>query len=108
MDRFPGRTREIRGKQYLNGEDYLSWRGRRVKGNISSGLSPGLTMSRWNQWVEEQGGKGKATLAETQVGKLACRAVGYQYQIQEGSEGLVQYGHGQAVRQSLTVRECCQ
>ena len=88
LDRFPGRTREIRGKQYLNWEDYLSWRGRRVKGNISSGLSPGLTMSRWNQWVEEQGGKGKATLAETQVGKLACRAEGYQYQVQEGSEGL--------------------
>ena len=46
LDRFPGRTREIDERLYLNWEDYLGWRGRRVKGNISSGLSPGLIMSR--------------------------------------------------------------
>ena len=70
QERFPGRTREIQGKQYLNWEDYRGWRGRWVKGNNTSGLSPGLVMSRWNRWVEEQGGEGKATLAGTLVGKL--------------------------------------
>ena len=59
LDRFPGRTREIDGRQFLNWEDYLDWRGRRVKGNMTSGLSPGLIMSPWNRWVEEQGGEAK-------------------------------------------------
>ena len=45
LDRFPDRTREIAGRLYLSWEDYLGWRGRRVKGNITSGLSPGLVMS---------------------------------------------------------------
>lgn len=35
-------SHQIEGNQYLNWEDYLGWRGRRVKGNITSGLSPGL------------------------------------------------------------------
>ncbi len=63
LDRFPCRTRKIDGHEYLNWEDYLGWRGRRVKGNIASGLSNGLVMSRWNRWVKEQGGEGKAALA---------------------------------------------
>ncbi len=45
-------------------------------------------MSRWNQWVEEQGGEGKATLAGTLVGKLSCHAEGYRYQVHEGPKGL--------------------
>jgi len=52
LDRFSGHTREIQGKQYLNWEDYLDWRGRRVKGNLKSGLSPGLVLSQWNRWAE--------------------------------------------------------
>ena len=39
---------EIAGCLYLNWKDYLAWRGRRVKGNIIFGLSPGLVVSRWN------------------------------------------------------------
>ena len=27
LERFPGRTREIDGRKYLNWEDYLGWRG---------------------------------------------------------------------------------
>ena len=71
LDRFPGRTREIDGRKYLNSEAYLGWRGRRVKGDIQSGPIPGLVASRWNQWVKEQGGDGKTTLAGVPVGKLA-------------------------------------
>ena len=88
LDRFPGQTREMDGRKYLNWDDYLKWRGRRVKGNIASGLSPGLVVSRWNRWVEEQGGDGKATLAGTLVGKLSCHAERYHYQVHEGIEGL--------------------
>ncbi len=69
LDRFPGRTQETDGRKYLNWEDYLGWRGRRVKGNIASGLSPGLVMSRWNRWAEEQSGEGKMILARTLVGR---------------------------------------
>ena len=45
-------------------------------------------MARWNRWVEEQDGEGKATLAGMLVGKLGCHAEGYQYKVQEGTEGL--------------------
>lgn len=79
LDRCLGRTREIDGPPCLIWEDYLGWRGRRVKENIASGLSSGLVMSRWNRWVEEQGGEGKATLAGMLVGKLGCHAEGYRY-----------------------------
>ena len=41
LDRVPGRTREIEGRQHLNWEDYRGWRGRRVKGNLKSGLIQG-------------------------------------------------------------------
>lgn len=88
LDGFPGRTRKILVKQYLNWEDYLGWRGRRLKGNITPGLCPGLIMSRWNRRVEEQGGEGKAALGGTLVGKLGCHAEGYRYQVHEGTEGL--------------------
>ncbi len=88
LDRFPGRTQEIAGCLYLNWEDYLTWRGRRVKGNVTSRLSPGLIMFPWNRWVEEQGGEGKATLAGTLVGKLRCHAEGYRYEVHESTEGL--------------------
>ncbi len=47
QERFPGRTREFDRRQYLNCEDYLVWSGRRLKVNITSGLSPGLVMSQW-------------------------------------------------------------
>ncbi len=104
LERFPGRTREIQGKQYLNWEDYLGWRGRRVKGNVASGLSSGLFMSRWNRWVEEQGGGGKATLAGTLVDKLGCHAEGYQYQVHEGNEGLdLERRQRQSLLESLWV-----
>ena len=88
LDRFPGRTWEIKGRQHLNWEDCLNWRGRRVKGDITFGLRAGLVMSRWNRWAEEQGGEGKATLAGTLVGKLGCHAEGFKYQVHEGTEGL--------------------
>ncbi len=66
----------------------MGWRGRRIKGNITCGLSPGLVMSRWNRWVKEQGGEGRAALAGMLVGKLGCHAEGYRFQVREGNEGL--------------------
>ncbi len=81
-------TRKIAGRKHLNWEDYLGWQGRRVQGNLTSRLSPGMVTSRWNRWVEEQGGEGKATLAGMLVGKLSCPAEGYRYQVHEGNEKL--------------------
>ena len=63
LDRFPGRTRKVDGRQYLNWEDYRGWRGRRVKVDLRAGISPGLIVCRWNQRIEEQGGGEQATLA---------------------------------------------
>ena len=38
------------------------WKGRRHKGDLMSGLRTGLVVAQWNQWVEEHGGEGVATL----------------------------------------------
>ncbi|MFQ6026826.1 MAG: hypothetical protein ACE5Q6_04840 [Dehalococcoidia bacterium] len=81
LARFPGRTKEIDGRHYLNWEDYLGWRGRRVKGDLMAGIGQGLIVSQWNRWIEEQGGEGEATLARVLMGRLSCHAQGYQYQV---------------------------
>jgi hypothetical protein len=72
LARFPGRTREIDERPYLNFEDYLKWRGRRSKGDLRSAIGLGMVVTQWNRWVEEHGGEGEATLAGVEVGKLDC------------------------------------
>ncbi|MFQ6027185.1 MAG: hypothetical protein ACE5Q6_06815 [Dehalococcoidia bacterium] len=81
LARSPGRTKEIEGHHYFNWEDYLGWRGRRVKGDLTARISQGLIVSQWNRWVEQQGGEGKATLAGVLVDRLSCHAEGYQHQV---------------------------
>jgi hypothetical protein len=81
LARFTGRTQEIKGRQHLHWEDYLGWRGRRVKGDLTSGLSTGLFLSPWNRWVEDHNDKETATLVGVHLGQLSCHAQGYQYRI---------------------------
>ena len=78
---FPGSTRVIDERQYLNFADYLKWRGRRNKGDLKSGMPRGLVVSSWNQWVESQGGEGVATLAGVAAGILDCYLDGYRYRV---------------------------
>ena len=78
---FPGSTRVIDERQYLNFADYLKWRGRRNKGDLKSGMRRGLVVSSWNQWVESQGGEGVATLAGVASGILDCHLDGYRYRV---------------------------
>ena len=78
---FPGSTRVIDERQYLNFADYLKWRGRRNKGDLKSGMRRGLVVSTWNQWVESQGGEGVATLAGVASGILDCYLDGYRYRV---------------------------
>ena len=78
---FPGSTRVIDERQYLNFADYLKWRGRRNKGDLKSGMRRGLVVSSWNQWVESKGGEGVATLAGVASGILDCYLDGYRYRV---------------------------
>ena len=78
---FPGSTRVIDERQYLNFADYLKWRGRRNKGDLKSGMRRGLVVSSWNQWVESQGGEGVVTLAGVAPGILDCYLDGYRYRV---------------------------
>ena len=78
---FPGSTRVIDERQYLNFADYLKWRGRRNKGDLKSGMRRGLVVSSWNQWVEEHGCEGVATLAGVASGILDCYLDGYRYRV---------------------------
>jgi len=78
---FPGRSRDIDGRQYLSFNDYLKWRGRRNKGDLKSGMGTGLVVANWNQWVEENGGEGVTPLAGVELGTLSCHLDGYRYRV---------------------------
>jgi len=78
---FSGRTREIGGRLYISFADYLKWRGRRNKGDLKSGMCTGLVVDQWNQWVDENGGEGAATLAGVNVSDLSCYLDGYRYRV---------------------------
>jgi hypothetical protein len=68
LKKFPGRSKEIDGRHYLNFEDYCSWRGRKVKVNLRSFISAGFLTASWNVWIDVQGGK--PTMAEVPVNRL--------------------------------------
>ncbi len=78
---FPGRTKVIAERLYLNFEDYVKWKGRRNKGDLKSGIRTGLAVTSWNQWVEAQGGEGMASLAGVMVGKFHCYLDRYRYRV---------------------------
>ena len=87
---FPGRTRVIDERQYLSFKDYQKWRGRRAKGDLKTGMRTGLAVSPWNQWVEEHGGEGVATLAGVKAGKLNCYLDGYRHRLCPNAGELVE------------------
>ena len=87
---FPGRTKKIEGRQYLSFADYLKWRGRHAKGDRKSRIDRGLVVADWNEWVEQHGGEGVASLAEVEVGKLSCHLHGYRYRVCRDAAELVE------------------
>jgi len=68
LKKFPGRTKEIDGRPYLNFEDYCSWRGRKVKTNLRSCVSAGFLTASWNAWIDAKGVK--PAMAEVPVNRL--------------------------------------
>ena len=77
LKKFPGRTKEIDGRTYINFEDYCAWRGRRVKGDLPSCVSEGFMTASWNAWVDAK--KGKSELAGVPVDRLECYVQEHDY-----------------------------
>jgi len=77
----PGRTCQLDDRIYISFTDYLKWRGRHAKGDLKSGLDTGVVVAGWNQWVEENGGEGVASLAGVEVGMFSCHLDGYQSRV---------------------------
>ena len=101
---FPGRTKEIEGRQYLSFEDYLNWRGRHAKGDLKSGIDTGLVVAEWNRWVEEHGGEGVAFVAGAEVGKLSCHLDNYRYRVcRDARELAEEVGHRKSLLESVEV-----
>jgi hypothetical protein len=75
--RFPGRTKEIDGRLYINFEDYCSWLGRKVKGDLHSNVSTGFLTASWNTWLDAKGGKGR--LAGIPADRLQCYVEEHDY-----------------------------
>jgi hypothetical protein len=66
--RFPGRTKKIGTRTYLNIRDYHDWSERGVRGDLE--VLEGIRVSSWNAWVDANGGESRAVLAGVKVGKL--------------------------------------
>jgi hypothetical protein len=86
LAKFPGRTREIDGRPYLHFEDYRRWRGRKVKGDLQSGIQRGFVTTSWNVWVDAKRGEGVAALTGAPVEGLCCHVEPSQYQTFPDSE----------------------
>jgi hypothetical protein len=86
LKRFPGRTREIGGRPYVSFEDYCSWRGRKVKGDLGSSVCTGFTTASWNTWLDADCAKGR--LAGVPVAQLTCYVEEHDYLLcPDGTEG---------------------
>ena len=70
LKKFPGRTKEIDGRPYINFGDYCAWRGRKVKDDLPSCVSEGFMTDSWNAWVDAK--KGKSELAGVPIERLEC------------------------------------
>ncbi len=79
LKKFPGRTKEIDGRFYIHFEDYGSWPGRRVKGELQSNVSRGFITNSWNTWVDSKSGKLK--LAGVPVDRLQCYVEEHDYTV---------------------------
>lgn len=90
LSKFPGQTREIGGRSYLNFRDYCHWRGRRVKGKLDACVSRGMVIASWNEWIEAHGSEGVAMLGDIKVSRMNCYAVGSPYQVCRDADELAQ------------------
>lgn len=81
LARFPGRIKMIDQRPYLSFKDHVKWKGRRNKGDLTSGIHTGMVVARWNQWVEEHGGEGAASFAGLKMGKLSSYLDGFRYNV---------------------------
>ena len=72
LAKFPGRTRKIGGRLYIHLEDYRTWRGRKLKGDLHSNIRRGLVTTSWDAWVNDRGGEGVTTLAGVPATLLQC------------------------------------
>jgi hypothetical protein len=77
LKKFPGRTKEIDGRTYINFGDYCSWRGRRVKGDLSAFVSEGFLTISWDAWVDSR--RGKSELAGVPVERMGCYVQEHDY-----------------------------
>ena len=88
LKKFPGKTKEIDGRQYINFKDYCEWRGRRVTDDLSSCVSEGFITASWNRWVDAK--KGKSELAGVPVERLECYVQEHDYLLwADGTEELL-------------------
>ena len=82
---FPGNRREVEGRIYFSWADYLKWRGRWAKGDLTSGLQEGLVISLWNQWVVSGTAGRVPTLGEVQIGTISGFTDSSQYSAYQDS-----------------------
>jgi hypothetical protein len=77
LKKFPGRIKEIDGRSYINFEDYSSWQGRKVKGDLHSNVYTGFITVSWNTWLDTKRGKGR--LAGVTADRLQCYVEEHDY-----------------------------
>jgi hypothetical protein len=68
LRQFKGRKQRIRGKVYVDIDDYRSWIGRAVTGELKR--MPGFDVAHWNRWFDSLGGEGRAEIAGVKIHRM--------------------------------------
>ncbi len=79
LKNIPGKTIKISGRTYLDFEDYCSWKGRGLKGDLRPQIYEGFITSSWNKWLDT--GAEDDCLTGIRVEKLGCYLKENDYQV---------------------------
>jgi hypothetical protein len=68
LRQFKGTKQNIRGQVYADVDDYRSWTGRAVMGELTP--KRGINVGHWNRWHDSRGGRALANIAGVKVHRL--------------------------------------
>lgn len=65
LRKFEGNRRQVRGRFYVDIDQYRSWEDRAVTGELKRMV--GIDVAEWNRWLETLGGEGRAEIGGVKI-----------------------------------------
>lgn len=89
LEKYTGRKRKIDGRDFLHLDDYHKWKGRYCKDKLVQ--EDGFFASSWNDWIDSNGGEGKANLSGYPVKKISSHATFSEFVVQNQAEDILNF-----------------